>query len=106
MFQVVRNITLVQVKINGTEYFRKTISATGQLDVQVLYLGGFPSSKPPKRDLSDSSIIMDNILPRPNTIERHIRQTADKLQGIPHFKGIIQDVQVIKYMIRILIILS
>lgn len=39
---------------------------------------------------------MDNILPRPNTIERHIRQTtADKFEGIPHFKGIIQDVQVI-----------
>lgn len=87
----------MQVKINGTEYFRKTISATGQLDVQVLYLGGFPSSKPPRRDLSDPpATVMDNILPRPNTIERHIRQTtADKFEGIPHFKGIIQDVQVI-----------
>lgn len=84
---------MVQVKINGTEYFRKTISATGQLDVQVLYLGGFPSSKPSK--LLDS-VVLDNILPRPNTIERHIRQTtADKFEGIPHFKGIIQDVQVI-----------
>lgn len=88
---------MVQVKINGREYFRKTISATGQLDAQVLYLGGFPSSKPSKRDLSDTSIFVDNILPRPNTIERHIRQTtADKFEGIPHFKGIIQDVQVIK----------
>ncbi|KAE9538509.1 hypothetical protein AGLY_005608 [Aphis glycines] len=95
LIQVVRNITLVQVKINGTEYFRKTISATGQLDVQVLYLGGFPSSKPSRRDLSDPLIVMDNILPRPNTIERHIRQTtADKFDGIPHFKGIIQDVQI------------
>lgn len=89
---------MIQVKINGTEYFRKTISATGQLDVQVLYLGGFPSSKPMKRDLSDPLIVMDNIHNnnnRPNTIERHIRQTADKFEGIPHFKGIIQDVQVI-----------
>lgn len=86
---------MVQVKINGTEYFRKTISATGQLDVQVLYLGGFPSSKPSKRDLSNQLFVSDNILPRPNTIERHIRQTADKFEGIPHFKGIIQDVQVI-----------
>lgn len=86
---------MVQVKINGTEYFRKTISATGQLDVQVLYLGGFPSSKPSRRDLSDP--LVDNILPRPNTIERHIRQTTvDKFEGIPHFKGIIQDVQVNK----------
>ncbi|VVC29041.1 Hypothetical protein CINCED_3A018849 [Cinara cedri] len=97
LIQVVRNITLVQVKINGTEYFRKTISATGQLDVQVLYLGGFPSSKPPRRDVSDAPpTVMDmNVLPRPNTIERHIRQTtADKFEGIPHFKGIIQDVQI------------
>ncbi|XP_014260565.1 protein crumbs isoform X1 [Cimex lectularius] len=39
LIQVVRNITLVQVKINGTEYFRKTISATGQLDLQYLMLG-------------------------------------------------------------------
>lgn len=87
---------MVQVKINGTEYFRKTISATGQLDVQVLYLGGFPSSKPLRHDLSNPLIVMDNILPRPNTIERHIRQTtSDKFEAIPHFKGIIQDVQVI-----------
>lgn len=94
--KVVRNITLVQVKINGTEYFRKTISATGQLDVQVLYLGGFPSSKPSRRDIQERLIIMDNNLSRPNTIERHIRQTtADKFEDIPHFKGIIQDVQVI-----------
>ncbi|XP_050423737.1 protein crumbs isoform X2 [Adelges cooleyi] len=95
LIQVVRNITLVQVKINGTEYFRKTISATGQLDVQVLYLGGFPSSKPTKRDIPDTQAAMDTILPRPNTIERHIRQTtADKFESIPHFKGIIQDVQI------------
>lgn len=61
----------------------------------MLYLGGFPSSKPLKRGLSDSFVIMDNILPRPNTIERHIRQTtSDKFEVIPHFKGIIQDVQV------------
>lgn len=33
--QVVRNSTLVQVKLNGTEYFRKSISAAKQLDAQV-----------------------------------------------------------------------
>ncbi|XP_046404565.1 protein crumbs isoform X2 [Ischnura elegans] len=43
LIQVVREVTLVQVKINGTEYFRKTISATGKLNAQVLYLGGMPS---------------------------------------------------------------
>ncbi|XP_071442369.1 protein crumbs isoform X3 [Hetaerina americana] len=43
LIQVVREVTLVQVRINGTEYFRKTISATGKLNAQVLYLGGMPS---------------------------------------------------------------
>ncbi|KAI5692089.1 hypothetical protein M8J75_003542, partial [Diaphorina citri] len=43
-YNVVRNVTLVQVKLNGTEYFRKTISSTGILDVQVLYLGGIPET--------------------------------------------------------------
>ncbi|CAG5034761.1 unnamed protein product [Parnassius apollo] len=42
LIEVVRNSTLVQVKLNGTEYFRKSISAARQLDAQVLYLGGPP----------------------------------------------------------------
>lgn len=42
LIQIIRNTTLIQVKLNGTEYFRKTISSTGQLDAQVLYLGGPP----------------------------------------------------------------
>lgn len=41
LIEVTRNLTFVQVKLNGTEYFRKTISATGSLDAQVLYLGKF-----------------------------------------------------------------
>lgn len=71
-----RNVTLVQVKINGTEYFRKTISATGPLDVNVLYLGGMPQ------------------------MGRTIRQveaipTRSEIAKTPvNFKGIIQDVQV------------
>lgn len=71
-----RNVTLVQVKINGTEYFRKTISATGSLDVNVLYLGGMPQ------------------------MGRTIRQVEaipnrSEITKIPvNFKGIIQDVQV------------
>jgi protein crumbs len=72
----VRNVTLVQVKINGTEYFRKTISATGPLDVNVLYLGGMPE------------------------IGRTIRQVeaipnrSEDTKTPVNFKGIIQDVQV------------
>lgn len=42
LIEVIRNSTLVQVKLNGTEYFRKTLSSTGQLNAQVLYLGAPP----------------------------------------------------------------
>jgi len=72
----VRNVTLVQVKINGTEYFRKTISATGPLDFNVLYLGGMPQ------------------------VGRTIRQVdaisewSEITKAPVNFKGIIQDVQV------------
>ncbi|XP_052127342.1 protein crumbs isoform X1 [Frankliniella occidentalis] len=69
LIQVVRNVTLVQVKINGTEYFRKTISASGQLDVQVLYLGGVPPNA--------------RVNFRPGGSPDH-----------SNFKGIIQDVQI------------
>ncbi|KAL1131733.1 hypothetical protein AAG570_011346 [Ranatra chinensis] len=46
--QVVRNVTLVQVKINDTEYFRKAIGATEHLDLQILSLGNgsFPLVHP------------------------------------------------------------
>ncbi|KAL6258873.1 hypothetical protein P5V15_010818 [Pogonomyrmex californicus] len=75
LIQVARNVTLVQVKINGTEYFRKTISATGDLNVTVLYLGGLPQTS------------------------RYIRQVDSRqmeVQQAPqvNFKGIIQDVQI------------
>lgn len=40
LIEVIRNSTLVQVKINGTEYFRKTLSSTGLLNAQFLSLGG------------------------------------------------------------------
>lgn len=69
LLQVVRNLTLVQVKINGTEYFRKTLSSLGQLDAETLYLGG-----PPPID----------------TDELLTKEDEDKI----YFKGIIQDVQV------------
>ncbi|KAG5680801.1 hypothetical protein PVAND_010286 [Polypedilum vanderplanki] len=66
LIEVIRNATLVQVKINNTEYFRKTLSTTGQLNAQVLYLGAPETSINPE----------DNII-------------DDK----DYFKGIIQDVQ-------------
>lgn len=71
LLQVVRNLTLVQVKINGTEYFRKTLSSLGQLDAETLYLGGPPPT------LNDVEIPLT-------------KEEEDKL----YFKGIIQDVQV------------
>lgn len=64
LIQIIRNLTLIQVKLNGTEYFRKTISSTGLLDAQVLYLGG----PPPSANGSGGDL--------------------------DHFKGIIQDVKV------------
>ncbi|XP_011155251.1 protein crumbs isoform X1 [Harpegnathos saltator] len=75
LIQIVRNVTLIQVKINGTEYFRKTLSATGQLNVTVLYLGGLPQAS------------------------RYIRQVDSRqldVQQTPqvNFKGVIQDVQI------------
>ncbi|GAB1868117.1 Protein crumbs [Camponotus japonicus] len=71
LIQVARNVTLVQVKINGTEYFRKTISATGDLNVTVLYLGGLPQTS------------------------RYIRQVDNRPMEEQrlNFKGVIQDVQ-------------
>ncbi|XP_046419281.1 protein crumbs isoform X6 [Neodiprion fabricii] len=76
LIQVVRNVTLVQVKINGSEYFRKTIGATGQSNVTVLYLGGLPRQTP------RSSRQADN------------RQTDIQQAPQTNFKGIIQDVQI------------
>lgn len=38
---MVRNSTLVQVKLNGTEYFRKSISAAKFIDAQVLISRNF-----------------------------------------------------------------
>lgn len=73
LLQVIRNLTLVQVKINGTEYFRKTLSSTGQLDAEVLYLGGPPPS-------------LDGVADQNLTT----KEDEDK----QYFKGIIQDVQV------------
>ncbi|XP_017140739.1 protein crumbs isoform X1 [Drosophila miranda] len=85
LIEVVRNQTLVQVKLNGTEYFRKTLSTTGLLDAQVLYLGGpaptreslLPASTEPGVD--ESVTVLS-------------KETTDDSKD--YFKGIIQDVKV------------
>uniref|UniRef100_A0A8D9E0W6 Protein crumbs n=1 Tax=Cacopsylla melanoneura TaxID=428564 RepID=A0A8D9E0W6_9HEMI len=107
LIQVVRNVTLVQVKLNGTEYFRKTISATGILDVQVLYLGGIPESVHHHRSIRSHSRWAPNY--NMNSAElpimrgepyqsrsRFTRQTSGDKQAtpLPNFKGIIHDVQI------------
>ncbi|XP_022113060.2 protein crumbs [Pieris rapae] len=79
LIQVVRNSTLVQVKLNGTEYFRKSISAAKQLDAQILYLGG-----PPTPILPTESTLL------PNTTQAPIPEPDDS----EYFKGVIQDVQI------------
>jgi protein crumbs len=86
LIEVIRNVTLVQVKLNGTEYFRKTISATGTLDAQVLFLGGPPQFRP-VRQANDNLIKIDAIPPTTSAV------IATPLSNV-HFKGIIQDVQV------------
>ncbi|XP_055635267.1 protein crumbs isoform X3 [Toxorhynchites rutilus septentrionalis] len=70
LIEVIRNSQLVQVKLSGTEYFRKTISSSGQLNAQVLYLGGPP--------------------PNADSINSLYKDDSEK----QYFKGIIQDVQV------------
>ncbi|VVC87020.1 unnamed protein product [Leptidea sinapis] len=87
LIQVVRNSTLVQVKLNGTEYFRKSISAAKQLDAQVLYLGG-----PPPRP---SAVVSPAPAPGPanETAEREEAGPPDYDEA-DYFKGVIQDVQI------------
>lgn len=70
LIEVIRNGTLVQVKLNGTEYFRKTLSSSGNLNAQYLYLGGPPVDS--------------------ETEEHFTREEKDFM----YFKGIIQDVQI------------
>lgn len=83
---MIRNVTLVQVKLNGTEYFRKTISSRGILNAQVLYLGGQPQLRP-VRQASDLIAI-------PKVDITSATGPAAAPLSMIHFKGIIQDVQV------------
>ncbi|KAJ8978000.1 hypothetical protein NQ317_004545 [Molorchus minor] len=88
LIEVIRNVTLVQVKLNGTEYFRKTIAATGTLDAQVLYLGGQPQTRTVRQTNENMATLkMDPTSPTaPATV-------TPVLSSVP-FKGIIQDVQI------------
>ncbi|XP_030376578.1 protein crumbs isoform X3 [Scaptodrosophila lebanonensis] len=88
LIEVVRNQTLVQVKLNGTEYFRKTLSTTGLLDAQVLYLGG-PA---PTRE----SLLPASTEPGLITLDESLGSgvTAKEDDSKDYFKGIIQDVKV------------
>lgn len=107
--QVVRNSTLVQVKLNGTEYFRKSISAAKQLDAQVsfsssspdasapcaaaltcasrqvLYLGGPPPLPPPGNATAAPAAAAQPSTPAP---------AHGAHDDANYFKGVIQDVQV------------
>lgn len=87
LIEVIRNVTLVQVKLNGTEYFRKTISATGILDAQVLFLGGQPQLRTVRQAENIGTTKSDLIAP---TASAAITSTLSNV----NFKGIIQDVQV------------
>ncbi|XP_069963928.1 protein crumbs isoform X3 [Bactrocera oleae] len=86
LIEVVRNQTLVQVKLNGTEYFRKTLSSTGLLDAQVLYLGGPPvgvQTQAPTTAGTDPAAAT----PEENVVNNEVDEKD-------YFKGIIQDVKV------------
>ncbi|XP_049888024.1 protein crumbs [Pectinophora gossypiella] len=86
LIEVVRNSTLVQVKLNGTEYFRKSISAAKQLDAQVLYLGGPPPAPLPPVEPAAAALSTSTVAPASTTP----REPDDA----DYFKGVIQDVQV------------
>lgn len=85
---MVRNVALVRVKINRMEYFRKTISATGNLDAQVLYLGGQPQSRSVRQANENLAAVKVDITPP--TASAAITSAINNV----HFKGIIQDVQI------------
>ncbi|CAG9133694.1 unnamed protein product [Plutella xylostella] len=92
LIQVVRNSTLVQVKLNGTEYFRKSISAAKQLDAQVLYLGGPPppASPPPAAPPASPAPGAAPAPAAPLTTPAPAPEDNDD----DYFKGVIQDVQI------------
>lgn len=111
LIQIVRNGTLVQFRINNTEYFRNTIGASEHLHVDVLYLGGMPKLSPSYTHRHDEITHMKVIGHPASRAKRQIepptigrtevmpdtRMKAEPSKPEPvivNFKGIIQDVQV------------
>lgn len=111
LIQIVRNSTLVQFRINNTEYFRNTIGASDHLHVDVLYLGGMPKLSPAYNYRHDEVSRMSVVGHTASRTKRQIesppmsrtetmpdtRMKADPSKPEPvivNFKGIIQDVQV------------
>ncbi|CAH0559053.1 unnamed protein product [Brassicogethes aeneus] len=89
LIEVIRNATLVQVKLNGTEYFRKTISGAGSLDAQVLYLGGQPQQRSVRQAMDNNMVTTKVDLTAP-TGPAAVTASLNSV----NFKGIIQDVQI------------
>lgn len=97
LIEVVRNQTLVQVKLNGTEYFRKTLSTTGLLDAQVLYLGGPAPTRESQLGVTTEPIPGSMALPGSGGVPIPPEDTAvpkEADDSRDYFKGIIQDVKV------------
>lgn len=107
-----RNSTLVQFRINNTEYFKNTIGTSEHLHVDVLYLGGMPKQLPTLSHKLDEdshiSVVGLSGLSRmrrqqeasPTSRIEIVPDTRMKVDpnkpesGFVNFKGVIQDVQV------------
>ncbi|XP_060527208.1 protein crumbs [Cylas formicarius] len=87
LIKVIRNFTLLQVKLNGSDYFRKPVAAPGILDAQVLFLGGQPQLRSVRQAEHGSKTKADLLSPTASTV------LASTLSNV-NFKGIIQDVQI------------
>lgn len=74
------------MKLNGTEYFRKTISSTDPLDPEVLYLGGQQRLRPVRQ--------APDVVSKSEPITSSGTDASTSLMNLINFKGIIQDVQV------------
>ncbi|KAJ8734395.1 hypothetical protein PYW07_014946 [Mythimna separata] len=92
LIEVVRNSTLVQVKLNGTEYFRKSISAAKMIDAQVLYLGGPPPPPVPGTTELPPAAAAGAALP--TTPAPPAPSAQPEPDDSAYFKGVIQDVQI------------
>lgn len=116
-----RNSTLVQFRINNTEYFKNTIGASDHLNVDVLYLGGMPKQSVYYNHKYDEEGYSTGVHPLSRMrrqiesppisrieVAPDIRMKSDPTKSesaFADFKGIIQDVQVNSYL-RLLFIVK